>query len=817
MQKIGRYEIRDKLGKGAMGAVVRAYDPQTGREVAIKVLRRRYSTDSKVRMRFLREVTTVAQLNHPAIVPIHDSGIDNGRAYLVMPLMTGGNLAHRIRDGLSMEEIQLVIDRIGSALDAVHRQQIVHRDVKPENILFDNNNRPYLADFGIVRRNHDEGEEQFTTVDTVIGTPAYMSPEQANGSRDIDSRSDFYSLGVVLFEMLTGQIPFVGDQERSTAVKHIVEPIPNIRQYNPQLPRRWQHINKKALAKQPDKRFQSGYAFATAVRAAIEKRAMPTPILYGVFILALLIIGGIALWPRSTATTILPASTSTARPPTAIAATATTAAERITPAPATMTPAQVTTAAPVVNFINCTNSTHYGFALDDPLFDPPRGTNLQADESLSPKVIYPITVTGDCPLVVSYLRSRKNGQDRFPILRDATGALVNQLNAGETGQIEIGFDSAAEVMQFDDEWELILNDPDGFALTFAPDQALPTLLLVIDPAHSESWLVPRSETPTAVVSPAATENRSSTLQPTATPQLAATQTRQAALRFAAATQTAQAINAANFNATQTAQAVNSANFNATQTAIADDFTATQTTQVNAANATQTAQAANAANWNATQTAQARIVQITRTAMAQATTAANFNATQTAQAVNANNVKATQTAQTQATSAAAWQATQTAEANRQTPTFTPTTRPSATPTAQSTATPTARPPATPTQTSTPLPSPTPFPTSSDPLEFSYHFSNCRYQQADWLCDLAITPHGGTGGPYKIEVMDDVPPSTYENVAGTQIHIARGRRCGAWVHEIRVTDQNTNLFHSQNIFFDVAQEPLFPNGQCTPYEG
>ncbi len=744
MQKLGRYELKDKLGNGAMGVVLRAYDPQVKREVAIKVLHRHLSGNKKIRARFLREVATIARLNHPAIVPIFDAGIDDGHAYLVMQLMEGGSLGSRMRGRpLSSAEIQLLIERIGSALDAVHEQKLVHRDVKPENILYDGNGNPYLADFGVVRLN--ERGSQFTTVDTVIGTPAYMSPEQAAAGKIIDGRSDLYSLGVVLFEMLTGTIPYEGDSTVGTAVKHIVADIPDIRQHNRELSSQWRKLNEKALAKQPDDRFQSGLALSTAVKSAFAKRGGGSSTSYLVYAMGLMgvlaMLAFVFFNARSgtnqiseeqamTLTMIAQAqldSDATIQALQAqleegddsqeIAAQLTEEAQRQADLEAQSTQqaqtlvaidvestqeAQMSTAmaesVEVDDSADCRQPDNFAFTTFDPVLDPPRGSEIAADSL--PSVAYPIVVTGACPIRVGQLISVKGGQDRLATLLDESGVAVDSLGNGERGVIRIMFDSAAEVQEFDEEWRITVIDEDNFPVEFTPDQEPPTLKLFVNDALGEGWLVQAIEEPVATPIPPtsapSTNNNNSNQVNTQATQTANAQIVNA--RNAQATQTAQAqaANARNFQATQTAQAqaANARNFQATQTANAQ----AEAANIRNAQATQTAnaQAANARNFQATQTANAqaanaRNAQATQTAQAQAANARNAQATQTA---NARNAQATQTAQaqaanarnaqaTQTAAAASWSATQTAQAVPPTvnvpPTNTPPPPPPASPT------------------------------------------------------------------------------------------------------------------------------------------
>ncbi len=263
--KIGRYEIKGELGRGGMATVYRAYDPSFEREVAIKVLPRELMHDPQFRDRFRREIKTIASLEHPAIVPVYDVGEEDGEPYFVMRYMPGGSLTQWIEKGkFSLEDAARIIERLSGALAYAHRNGLVHRDLKPDNILFDNNGDPFISDFGVAKITDSTTN---MTGSGIIGTPAYMSPEQAQGE-PVDNRSDIYGLGVIIFQMLSGHQPYEATTPMGVAVKHITDPVPEILKMNPGLPKQTDTIIKTAMAKDPSLRYQTATELANALTAA---------------------------------------------------------------------------------------------------------------------------------------------------------------------------------------------------------------------------------------------------------------------------------------------------------------------------------------------------------------------------------------------------------------------------------------------------------------------------------------------------------------------------------------------------------------------
>lgn len=273
-EKIGRYEIRREIGRGGMATVYQAYDPHFEREVAVKVLPREFLHDTMFLARFEHEAKTIAALEHPAIAPVYDYGQDEGQPFLVMRYLSGGSLVDQIEAGaLALDEAVAIMERIGAALDRAHSKGVIHRDVKPSNIMFDEYGDAFLSDFGIVKVT--EATAQLTG-SGVVGTPAYMAPEMADqGSTSL--LIDVYALGVTLFQTLTGKLPYMADTPMGVIMAHISKPIPNARTLRDDLPDDVQHVVERALAKDPAERYQSAGDLAKELREAITTRLARKP------------------------------------------------------------------------------------------------------------------------------------------------------------------------------------------------------------------------------------------------------------------------------------------------------------------------------------------------------------------------------------------------------------------------------------------------------------------------------------------------------------------------------------------------------------
>lgn len=260
---LGPYKIVARLGEGGMAVVYKGYQESLGRYVAIKVLRGELARDPEFISRFRREALSAARLSHPNILPVYDAGMADGAYYIAMDYASG-SLRDLIAQGpLPTDQAASIAAQLADALDYAHRQGLIHRDIKPSNVLLGQDGRPLIADFGIARALYETS--RLTRTGTFLGTPEYMAPEQAEG-QPADGRADLYALGIVLYEMLTGTVPFAAETPAATLYRQVHELPPPVRWLNANVPTWLESVVAKALAKHPDERYQNGSDLAAALR-----------------------------------------------------------------------------------------------------------------------------------------------------------------------------------------------------------------------------------------------------------------------------------------------------------------------------------------------------------------------------------------------------------------------------------------------------------------------------------------------------------------------------------------------------------------------
>lgn len=364
-----------------MAAVYEAYHEAMDRSVALKVLPRHFASDEQFIKRFQQEAKLLAQLQHPHILPVFDFGTAGGYTYLVMPLVKTGTLSDLMKgEPLSLRQVRTIVSQLGDALDYAHSRGLVHRDVKPSNVLVDERGNCLLTDFGIAKL--VSGASKLTTAGGIIGTPAYMSPEQGLG-QTLDGRSDLYSLGVILHELATGHAPYDAETPIAVVLKHVHDPLPKPRSLNPDLPVRLEKVILKTLAKKPEDRYATCKELVEALEAAIPHdtlvgvkspaadetiRLTPTSeggrtrwlwavgglLTVGLIALGAVLVGGPLLAPAPTPTqmpttaapTLAPATAAPSPTPASVVAEVSPTSVLLTPAPTEAPPTETSVALP---------------------------------------------------------------------------------------------------------------------------------------------------------------------------------------------------------------------------------------------------------------------------------------------------------------------------------------------------------------------------------------------------------------------------------------------------------------------------------------
>ena len=278
-QSLGRYHILEQLGEGGMATVYKAYDTRLERDVAVKVIRIDQFAPAvleRILKRFEREAKALARLTHSNIVHVNDYGEQEGVPYLVMDYLPGGTLKQRLGKPMPWQAAVKLLLPVAEALDYAHSQNIIHRDIKPSNILLTQNDQPMLTDFGIAKILESGETAELTGTGMGVGTPEYMAPEQIN-ARSVDQRADIYALGVVLYEMVTGRKPFQADTPMAVMIMQARDPLPPPRQFVPDLPESMERMLFKALAKNPEDRYQNMSEFAKALDGLASVSPSPKP------------------------------------------------------------------------------------------------------------------------------------------------------------------------------------------------------------------------------------------------------------------------------------------------------------------------------------------------------------------------------------------------------------------------------------------------------------------------------------------------------------------------------------------------------------
>jgi serine/threonine-protein kinase len=281
-KSLDRYALAEQIGQGGMSTVYRAVDGRTQQEAAVKVLSPTISSDKRFVRRFRREAGLLFRLRHPNIVPVTDYGEASGFVYLVMPFVQGDTLHDRmVQQRISVPDLAKWIGQVADGLQFAHDQGVIHRDIKPANVLISRTGNALLTDFGLARL--VEGSASLTG-SMLMGTPAYVSPEQGRGQK-LDARSDQYALGVILYQIAAGRLPFEADTPMGTVLQHIQEPVPPIRGFNKNVSPALERVLVKALAKDPEDRFPSVAALNSAYQAALaggdEAVRQPTQVITG--------------------------------------------------------------------------------------------------------------------------------------------------------------------------------------------------------------------------------------------------------------------------------------------------------------------------------------------------------------------------------------------------------------------------------------------------------------------------------------------------------------------------------------------------------
>lgn len=778
-KQMGRYRLDEAIGRGGMSTVYRALDTVMNRDVALKWLPRNLHDNEGFLQRFQREAQIIARLEHPHIVPIYDVGQHDGRPYLIMRLLTGGTLRERLRDGLlNTADLMRVLVQIAGALDAVHSANIVHRDVKPSNIIFDQQGTPFLSDFGVAKVLDSDTQ---LTGSNIIGTPTYMSPEHFN-SHNLNHESDQYALAVVAFEALAGQLPFTGNTAQ-LMYHHLVTPAPLIHEIDGRLPAGVSTVLRQALDKEPENRYQTVTEFALALQTALAtgfSHAMP---------------GQPPLVPPTP-------------PPTPLPATQAKLNQDYQAGLQAMSQSDWSAAARIFEQIVTTNPNYRSAA--QLLTQSRARLNQSAAEPSTPSP----TMVSAPPTMVGTSSSPSERRRIWPYL--VAGVLILLVFAVSWwvatqflgGLAEESTSTPIGIVVEDDPTDTATDVPSATE-TLAPTATVEVGMVVADTV-GEGALVRLAEATTFVdAEPNTPITAEGTTYRTASELLILTLPGQTRLYLAGDSE----LTIAELTDETLVVVLESGR-------LLLDTPSEVHVENPVGGMIRISSGLAGITYDAVQTVFGGDCFRGRCVLRDLAGDLVLGGGEASQILSNGSVEEMMSARP-------------GEYCNLAPDILPCPTPTATPTATTTGTsvptPTSTPTETPVPTATPTfpplptatptiadtPTPTPSPTGEiEELGFNVFVSQCEYAGANWRCQITLTPFGGAGGPYTITVWDSEPPAEY-NGFGNQTHWIVARRCNPWVNEIRVQDDPTGEVVTRGLLYNPNEPPVvgFFGGECT----
>lgn len=761
-KQIGRYRLDEAIGRGGMSTVYRALDTTMNRDIALKWLPRDFHDNQGFLQRFEREAQLVARLEHPHIVPIYDVGQKDGRPFLIMRLLTGGTLRERLREGLlNTAELMTVLVQIAGALDAVHSAKIVHRDVKPSNIIFDGQGTPFLSDFGVAKVLDSNTQ---LTGSNIIGTPTYMSPEHFN-SHNLNGESDQYALAVVAFEALSGQLPFRGNTAQ-LMYHHLVTPPPVIHEVDSRLPAGASTVLQKALAKEPENRYGSVSEFARALQTALAT--------------------GLAQGVPGQAPLVPPTP-----PPTPLPATQAKLNAEYKQGLQAMSRSDWPGAVRIFEQIITTNPNYRSAAQ---LLTQSRARLTQAPVAPSPTMVAPQpTMVGKQPptrrriwpylvagvvVIAVFGLSWWGATQFFGGLTPATTPMgVAVVPTATATEMVAGTDTPSPTLTVVVGMVVATVVGDGAEVRPAgEDTFIP--LSANTPLPAEGATYRSGSDPLTLMLPDQTilyvgEDSEVTIEMNEAGEVKLVL--EAGRLLLDSSGSVQIDNPVGGGVMLSSGGLAGLSYDRVQTAFsADCFRGRCVLEDVGGDMVLGGGEAS------------RV-------MSDGTLEEMMVARPDAYCDLAPDLLPCPTATPTSTPSATGTAT-----------ATPTPTPTETPTPTATATSAPLPTATPTTAATPTPTPSPT-GEAEPVGFNVFLNQCEYAGDNWRCQISITPFGGAGGAYTVTVWDSVPPAEYRG-AGNQTHWIVSRRCEPWVNEIRVQDDPTGMVATQGLFYNPNQPPI-----------